>query len=130
MHACTIEKLTTLLSEGEITEESYKTAIKKIEKDMKDLRSGKEVSVTEDKEETIEKPKTYRRSYDYAHAYAEPTKLWYLVPLLFGLIGGLIGYVGVKDENEGMAIQLLFLGFFITFVGWVMLYFYILPLLF
>jgi len=126
----TIEKLTALLSEGEITEESYKTAIKKIEKDMKDLRSGKEISVTEEKEETIEKPKTHRRSYDYAYAYAEPTKLWYLVPLLFGIIGGLIGYVGVKDEDEDMARALLFLGFFITFVGWVMLYLYILPLLF
>jgi hypothetical protein len=66
--------------------------------------------------------------FSYTH-YVEPTKLWYLVPLLFGIIGGLIGYVGVKNEDEDMAIKLLLLGFFITVVGWVMIFLYISVLL-
>jgi hypothetical protein len=39
-----------------------------------------------------------------------PTALWYLVPFLFGIIGGLIAYVGVKDEDVDMANSLLLFG--------------------
>jgi hypothetical protein len=45
-----------------------------------------------------------------------PTTLWYLVPFFFGLIGGLIGYVGVKDEDKGMADSLLVFGIIWTFI--------------
>lgn len=33
------------------------------------------------------------------------------MPFLFAIIGGLIAYVGVKDEDEEMAKNLLFVGF-------------------
>ena len=45
-----------------------------------------------------------------------PSILWYLVPFLFSIIGGLIGYVAVKDQDEGMATELLAFGVFMFFV--------------
>lgn len=38
---------------------------------------------------------------------AKPSGLWYLVPLFFGVVGGIVAYVGVKDEDEEMAKFLL-----------------------
>ena len=46
--------------------------------------------------------------------HQKPTALWYLAPLLFGLIGGLIGYVGVKDRDQRMADGILTIGFIVT----------------
>lgn len=113
-----IERLTTLFSKGEIGEEAYKIAIKKIEKDINELRTGKEVSVTEEKKEAVVKPKASLP----LRSYTGPTKLWYLVPFFFGIIGGLIGYVAVKDEDAEMATNLLTFGIFMffvnIFVGW------------
>jgi RNA polymerase subunit RPABC4/transcription elongation factor Spt4 len=40
----------------------------------------------------------------------KPSNGWYLLPLLFGLIGGLIAYVGTKDEDKDMANNLLIFG--------------------
>jgi len=115
-----VERLTTLFSRGEISEESYKRAIKTIERNINELRSGKEVSVVEERKETIVKPETFHPSY--ARKYTEPTKLWYLAPFFFGIIGGLIGYVAVKGEDDEMATNLLMLGIFMffvdIFVGW------------
>ena len=44
-----------------------------------------------------------------------PSGLWYLVPLFFGLIGGIIAYAAVKDKDESMATACLLLGFIIFF---------------
>jgi hypothetical protein len=46
----------------------------------------------------------------------EPTKWGYLAPLFFGLLGGLIGYLGVKDEDRDIALNFLVFGFFVTLV--------------
>ena len=35
---------------------------------------------------------------------------WYLVPFFLGIIGGIIGYVAVKDRNRSMANKLLIFG--------------------
>lgn len=41
---------------------------------------------------------------------AAPTKLWYLAPLILHILGGLLGYVGVKGRDEKMARKLLIVG--------------------
>ncbi|MGB9671557.1 MAG: hypothetical protein ACPLZY_00245 [Candidatus Norongarragalinales archaeon] len=46
----------------------------------------------------------------------KPTALWYLIPFLFGLIGGIIAYVGTQDEDEQMAYNLLLFGIIWTIV--------------
>jgi hypothetical protein len=40
----------------------------------------------------------------------KPIRLWYLVAFLFGLIGGLVGYISVRDKDDTMAVWLLILG--------------------
>lgn len=51
-----------------------------------------------------------------------PSNGWYLVPLFFGLIGGILGYIAVKDDDNDMANTLLLLGFISSVVsiiiGW------------
>ena len=43
-------------------------------------------------------------------AKEKPTLLWYLVPFFFSILGGIIAYVGVKNDDEGMAGNLLVFG--------------------
>lgn len=46
----------------------------------------------------------------------KPSKAWYLVPLLFGLLGGIVGYLAVKDDDKKMAKSLLIAGIIISFI--------------
>lgn len=46
----------------------------------------------------------------------KPSDAWYVVSLFFGLIGGLIGYLVVKEDDPDMATNLLWLGIFISIV--------------
>ena len=46
---------------------------------------------------------------------AEPSKLWYLMPVFFGFLGGVIGYVAVKNEDRYMAKIVFWLGVAFTF---------------
>jgi len=54
-----------------------------------------------------------------------PSEAWYLVPILFSIVGGLIGYVAVKDQDEQMAKTLLVVGILVfilvLFVGFLYL---------
>jgi hypothetical protein len=45
-----------------------------------------------------------------------PSYLWYLIPVVLGLLGGLIGYVYVHDDNPQMAKDLFFIGLIPTFI--------------
>lgn len=39
-----------------------------------------------------------------------PSILWYLVPILFAIIGGVIGYYAIVGRNKSMAKNLLIIG--------------------
>jgi hypothetical protein len=49
-----------------------------------------------------------------------PSFLWYLVPFFFGILGGIVGYVAVKDEDENMVLGLLLFGVFWTVIAFVL----------
>jgi hypothetical protein len=54
-----------------------------------------------------------------------PTALWYLAPFLFGLIGGLVGYVGTKEQDKELAESLLIFGIIWTFLLGIIYWFFI-----
>lgn len=41
---------------------------------------------------------------------SQPTKAWYLVPFFFSVLGGIIGYLAVRNKNRRMANHLLVFG--------------------
>lgn len=47
---------------------------------------------------------------------SKPSNAWYIVPFIFGLIGGLIGYLVVKEDDPDMATGLLWFGIFMSVV--------------
>jgi CHASE2 domain-containing sensor protein len=46
----------------------------------------------------------------------KPSGVWYLLPLFFALLGGIVGYVAVKDRDASMANGLLLLGVVVTVI--------------
>jgi hypothetical protein len=111
-----IKRLAVLFSKGEISEESYKTSVKSIEENIDRLRRGVEIPTV--REPTLssvssEEPRPPSVSLEYARTRgwaAKPTGLWWLVPFFFGIIGGIVAYVGVKDDDAEMASGLLLFG--------------------
>jgi len=43
-----------------------------------------------------------------------PNGLWILLPVLFGLIGGIIAYLGVLNNDKDLAKELLKIGGYVT----------------
>lgn len=46
-----------------------------------------------------------------------PSKAWYLLPIFFTIIGGLIMYLVLKDDDRRMAKKGLYLGIILTVAG-------------
>jgi len=44
----------------------------------------------------------------------EVDNTWYLVPLLFGLLGGIIAYVATKDDDNEKAVSFIMFGAIIS----------------
>ena len=59
----------------------------------------------------------------------KPTRAWYLVPLLFGILGGIIGYFAVKNEDQRLANNLLIVGIVVTFLIFLLGFLYVLFLI-
>jgi len=45
------------------------------------------------------------------------SKVWYLVAFLFGLLGGIIGYVATRDDDIDVAYSCIWIGLFTTIIG-------------
>ncbi|MGI0011627.1 MAG: hypothetical protein ACREAE_09535 [Nitrosopumilaceae archaeon] len=46
-----------------------------------------------------------------------PSSVWYLLPIFFGIIGGLIMFFVIKDEDRKMAKKGLIVGIILSFIG-------------
>jgi RsiW-degrading membrane proteinase PrsW (M82 family) len=46
-----------------------------------------------------------------------PSKAWYLLPIFFGILGGLVMYFIVRDDNKQMAKNGLILSVILSIVG-------------
>lgn len=101
-----IEKLALLLAEGKINEQSYLVSVKALEARIEKLSSGAE-TLPSHYVATSNIPQSNMLEETLTEA---PTVLWYLVPFFFGLLGGLVGYIGTRDRDEDMAQSLLIFG--------------------
>ena len=46
-----------------------------------------------------------------------PSKKWYIAPILFGILGGIVGYFIIKDKDAKLAKNLLVVGLIFTFIN-------------
>lgn len=104
-----IERLAGLLADGKIGEVSYAAATKALENRIEALKKAKE------------NPNVVLSSSRGIVGFEDaskgrPTSLWYLVPFFFGILGGIVGYVGFKDDDKEMADNLLIFGIVWTIV--------------
>jgi len=44
----------------------------------------------------------------------ETSNIWYICPLFLGLLGGILAYIAIKDDDYDKAVNCLWLGFGIT----------------
>jgi uncharacterized membrane protein len=72
----------------------------------------------------------YYDAYMSQHVTKKLGGWWYLVPLSCGLLGGIVGYVAVKDRGEGMAKNILGVGILVFIMQFIFGLLFVLPLLF
>jgi len=117
-----IERLAGLLADGKIGEESYVAATKALENRIEALKKAKG-----NPNVMLSSSRGIIGSEDISNG--GPTLLWYLVPFFFGILGGIVGYVGVKDEDRGMADGLLLFGALWSIILYAIYWFAVLSLL-
>jgi len=49
------------------------------------------------------------------------SKWWYLLPIILGIIGGLIGWLRFRKSNPRRARNMIIVGFGLTLVDWIIL---------
>ena len=62
-------------------------------------------------------PSTYAKT----HTYRKRSAWWYLLPIFINIIGGLIAYFAIKDDDPKKAKNCLIIGLILlasTLVGW------------
>ena len=116
-----IRKLSAFYADGKIGEQSYLATAKTLEKKLETLMEIKnnpnvELSIISEPIEAEEFEGTSTKSVE------KPETFWYVVPLLFGIIGSLIAYVAVKDEDRNMAHNLIWVGLVMTFFDVIILW--------
>jgi len=115
-------KLSVLFSNGKIGERSYLAATETLESKIEELKKVKESpALSQETVAAVHKLDEFEQAVP-----TKPTALWYLVPFFFGVIGGIIAYIGTKEEDRVMADSLLVFGIIWTIIL-VMAYFAILP---
>jgi uncharacterized membrane protein (UPF0136 family) len=62
-----------------------------------------------------------REERSYFGTRGQPTWAWYLVSILLGVVGGIIGYFAVKDRDQDMANKLLIVGIVVTIIAYLFL---------
>jgi hypothetical protein len=115
-----IGRLTVLHANGEIGEQSFLAALKTLEDKIAKLKGAGAAYLPPN---LIPKPSfnpdTVQKSHEFRGSPEpeKPSYWWYLVPLLFGLLGGIIMYATLRKEDEGMASGGLLLGLGMTALG-------------
>jgi hypothetical protein len=107
-------KLAVLFANSKIGEKSYLAATKTLESKIEELKKAKESPALS--QETVVTLRELDEFEEAVNPATTPTALWYLVPFFFGIIGGIIAYVGTKDEDKGMADSLLLFGIIWTII--------------
>jgi len=106
-----IGRLAVLLAESKIREESYLVSAKALESRMEELKTARESPGQTTTAPVPSAPSgILDRSNELSSLPERPTALWYLVPFFFGIIGGIVAYVGTKNDDKEMADGLLIFG--------------------
>jgi hypothetical protein len=107
-------KLSVLFANGKIGEQSYLAATRTLESKIEELKKIKESPVLpQETDVALNRSEEFEGTVNLS---TKPTGLWYLVPFFFGIIGGIVAYVGTKDEDKGMADSLLVFGIIWTII--------------
>lgn len=109
-----ITKLSTIYADGKISEDSYITTSKALEDKLKSLESMKSKNDFSTFSNSSLNQPTSVLAITEKH-----TSAWYLAPIFFGIIGGLIGYVVVKDDDKDFANNLLGIGVIAAVLGFI-----------
>jgi hypothetical protein len=48
---------------------------------------------------------------------SRPTRAWYIAPILFSILGGIIGYLAVRKKDKQLANRLLILGIIVFVIA-------------